>query len=251
MFFILTRVLRLLGCLVIGLFLVTFTFPALPERRRLALVRWWAKRILRIFSIRLHVQHPERLPPGGALLVMNHISWIDIYVLQAFQPAYFIAKADIASWPLIGYLCARAGTVFIERGKRHAVRAVNERVKHLLQQGAQVACFPEGTTTNGSYLLPFHANLLQAPLDVQAPLVPIALRYFDSAGKLAQAVDYSGNITLRQSMWAIWRAARLGGITAQLEVLPPCASVGARHELAQAAQQAIAQATGLTVQVSR
>ncbi|RCS58519.1 lysophospholipid acyltransferase family protein [Parvibium lacunae] len=238
---------QLLGLLMLGLFLVTFGFPLLPESARLSLVRWWSRHILRIFSIRLQVNHPEALPPGGALLVLNHISWIDIYVLNSFRPVYFIAKADIARWPVIGYLCARTGTIFIERGKRHAVRAVNEKTRHLLQQGARIACFPEGTTTNGMHLLPFHANLLQPALDAGVPLVPVALRYFNAQGQLAKAVDYSGQITMWQTMCAMWGAASQGGLTARLDVLPPFASASSRHELAHAAQEAIVAQTGFVV----
>ena len=241
------KILRLLWLLVWGLTLVTLAFPVLNEKLRLALIRAWSKSMLRLFGIRLRVNHPENLPPGSAMVVLNHISWIDIYVLNAFRPAYFIAKADIANWPLIGFLCARCGTIFIERGKRHAVRAVNEKVKALLENGARVACFPEGTTTNGQHLIPFHANLLQAPLDVKAPVVPIALRYLDAQGNIAKSVDYSGSITMWQTMQAMWDAARQGGVTAQLDVLPPFASAGSRHELAHAAQQVIMEATGLSV----
>lgn len=241
------NLLRLAWLLIWGLITVTVVFPFLPAKLRQPIVRFWSRHMLRIFGLRVKLNHAERLPPGEAFLVLNHISWIDIFVVNAFRPAFFIAKADIARWPVIGYLCARSGTIFIERGKRHAVRAVNEKVTRLLDGGARIACFPEGTTTNGMHLYPFHANLLQAPLDAKSPIVPIALRYFDTQGQLSKAIDYSGDISMWHTMQAMWAAARQGGITAQLDVLPPFASAGSRHELAHAAQQAIAEATGLEV----
>ena len=112
------------------------------------------------------------LPPGR-LVVANHLSWLDIFAIDALCPASFVAKSEIARWPLVGTLVARAGTLFIERGRRHAVHRLIEHIERSLQAGGRVAVFPEGTTGAGHALLPFHANLIQAAVDAQAPVVPV------------------------------------------------------------------------------
>ncbi|NDH31227.1 MAG: 1-acyl-sn-glycerol-3-phosphate acyltransferase, partial [Betaproteobacteria bacterium] len=101
-------------------------------------------------------------PQPGELVVMNHISFIDILALDALRPVHFIAKSEIRKWPVIGILCDRTGTIFIERGKRHAVHDVLKTMANELRQGEVVSFFPEGTTSDGRQLLPFHANLFEA-----------------------------------------------------------------------------------------
>lgn len=178
------------------------------------------------------------------MLIANHRSWLDIFVIDALMPAQFVAKAEIRRWPAIGMLCALAGTHFIERHRRHAVRAVVHRLVDALRSGRRVAIFPEGMVNDGSELLRFHANLVQAAIDAQAPVVPVALRYLDRAGQDSRAVMYVGKVTFVQSLWQI-----LGEplTVAQISILPGiAASAGAtRHAIARDAEAAIRRALGL------
>ncbi len=127
----------------------------------------------------------RRGPAGSALA--NHVSWLDIFAINAMLPSRFIAKAEIGKWPLLGVLVSRSGTLFIERGRRHAVAAMNKTVREHLKLGETIVVFAEGTTTDGSELLPFHSNVIAPALDVGAEIWPIAIRYTERGKRSAAA----------------------------------------------------------------
>ena len=238
--------------LLVALLVIACGFPFFSQATRDRLLRWWSRRVLAIcgVTVRLVVSPSDASGEAaighgktGAMLIMNHVSWIDIYVIHTLRAARFVAKAEIAGWPLIGYLTARTGTVFIERGKRHAVRAANHRVAAILAEGGFVAVFPEGTTSDGSTLLPFHANLMQPVTAAAIPLVPAALRYVTRDGKPTRATAYIGDTNLFESIVTILRNAP---ILAELHLLAALDVNGrTRHEAAHAARTAIANALGL------
>ena len=227
-----------------GLFTVTVLFPLGREAFRRAAVRHWSRLLLRACGLRL-----RELPgpggrsltelPRGRMLVANHISWVDIFAMNAHCPASFVAKAEIAKWPLIGTLVARTGTLFIERGKRRAVHRMIEHIGRNLEAGGRVAVFPEGTTGDGRSLLPFHANLVQAAVEARVDVVPVGLRYLDTRGGRAAAIDYIGDTTFVASLWRI-----LGerGLCCEVHPLAPIPGGEAlsRHEIAERARAAIA-----------
>ena len=231
---------RLLRCvlhLARGLALVLLRFGALDAAARQAHVGRWSKQMLEVMGIAVRVE--GAVAPGGVLLVANHISWLDITALHAVVPqARFVSKADIQSWPLLSRLADAAGTLYLQRDrKRDALRVV-----HLLAQaladGHTVAVFPEGTTSNGRELLPFHANLLQAAIATQAPVQPIALRFSDAQGPISSAVEFVGATTLVESLW---RVACAEGVVAHIALLPARTSAGEdRRALAQALRGDIA-----------
>jgi 1-acyl-sn-glycerol-3-phosphate acyltransferase len=184
----------------------------------------------------------EALAPGS-FLVANHISWIDIFIIDSRCPASFVAKAEIADWPLVGTLVARTGNLFIERGRRHAVHRMIERLVHERGAGARVAVFPEGTTSDGRRLLPFHANLVEAAVRAGAPVVPLGLRYTTPEGGHAQAVEYIGDTTFVQSLLSIMARPR---ILCELHLLAPIATEGLRrHDIVERARADIAQGLAL------
>jgi 1-acyl-sn-glycerol-3-phosphate acyltransferase len=215
-----------------GLLIQMLCFWWLPAGARWPIISMWSRILLAICGLRL-VRHGE-VPAAGSMVVMNHISWIDIFVLMACAPSCFVAKAEIARWPLLGWLVSMAGTEFIDRGKRHAVRATLHRVRDRLLRGERVAVFPEGTTSSGEQLLPFHANLLQAAVEAGRPVAPIALSYLEGT-KPSVAAAYIGDMNLLQS---ITRIARAQQHVARLEVLPPLETNGfTRHQLAEQARE--------------
>jgi 1-acyl-sn-glycerol-3-phosphate acyltransferase len=170
------------------------------------------------------------------------VSWLDIFVINTLQPCRFVAKADIREWPLLGWLCAKAGTIFIARGKLRAVRRIFEYVVTTIRDGELVAFFPEGTTAAQGALLPFHSNLFEAAIDAAVPIQPVAVRYLDSAGQLAPQANFIGETTFAESLLTILRSEKL---SAQLIVLPVIDTTGAhRRELAAQAQSAINTALG-------
>lgn len=235
------RLARLVFHLLRGLATCAVVFPWAGARLRERLVRRWSARLLAICRVR--VEHmPGAAPLAHALIVSNHVSWLDIFVINALHPCRFVAKAEIRAWPVLGWLVAQAGTVFIARGNRRDLRHIFKGLVDALGQGQRVAFFPEGTTASQGQLLPFHANLLEAAIDAGVPVQPYALAYVDAGGGWHAAVDYTGETTFVDS---ILRILQGGAVVARLGCLQPIASAGAhRRELAAQARDAIAQALG-------
>src|SRR5438477_74301 len=151
-----------------GTLICLVIFPFLARPKRMQRVGWWSARMLRLLGVTLRPVGAPQLT--ATLLVANHISWLDILAINAVHPARFVSKADVRAWPLLGWLIECAGTLFIERErKRDALRVVHQ-VAQALQSGDTIAVFPEGTTSDGQGLLPFHANLLQAAIATASPV---------------------------------------------------------------------------------
>lgn len=190
-----------------GALICAFVFPFLAQPKRMGHVGWWCARMLRVLGITLCSRGAPH--EGVALLVANHISWLDILAINAVQPARFVSKADVRRWPLVGWLVACGGTLFIERErKRDALRVVHQ-VAQALQGGDTVALFPEGTTSDGHGVLPFHANLLQAAVSTGTAVQPLALRFSDSRQPVSAAAAYVGDTHLLRSLWSIVTTSRL------------------------------------------
>lgn len=192
------------------------------EATRALHVQWWSAKLLRLLGIRLTVGGRFQLVPQ--LLVCNHVSWLDIIALHAVYPqARFVSKADVRAWPLLGWLIGAAGTLFIEReSKRDALRVVHQMAE-ALKAGDTVAVFPEGTTSDGHALLPFHANLLQAAISTAVPVQPLLLRFSEPDHPVSARAAYIGDTTLVQSLWWI---ATARGLRAHVEILAMQPSTG-------------------------
>lgn len=232
-----------------GLVTVTFIFPRISYNRRDRIIARWSRWLLRACGIRLK----EELTPGASplgslkgqsLIVANHISWLDIFLMLASTSAHFVAKSEIASWPVVGRLVAGAGTLFIERGKRHAVHQLNERIQSMLATGRRIAVFPEGTTSDGKRLLQFHGNLLEPALRGDVPIIPVGVRYTDLQGRHSEAIDFTGDISLGQSLSNVLGAP---GFIATLYPLPPLVERGTRQQAAKAARHALAARLALPI----
>ncbi len=244
-----------------GILVAALLFRRLPAGACDALVRFWSRILLVALGIRLELESGQgarsagdgnagpvaqvaRAPRGGpgALLLINHVSWVDVFVVAALVPARFVAKSEIRSWPLAGWLAQAVGTLFIERGRRHAVARVNRAMADRLRAGQSIGIFPEGTTTDGTQLLRFHANLVQSALLAQAPVVPVALQYWqDEVPSVAAA--YIGQMNLIESILRILIAPRL---RVRLQFLPAIQDRdAARQAIAQQARHAISQALEL------
>jgi 1-acyl-sn-glycerol-3-phosphate acyltransferase len=143
----------------------------------------------------------------------------------------FVSKADIQLWPLLSRLADAADTLYLERErKRDALRVVH-LVAQALSEGQTVAVFPEGTTSDGHTLLPFHANLFQAAIATSTPVQPVALRFSDARVGVSPAVVFVGATTLLESLWRVACADRL---VAHITLLPARPSANAdRRALAQ------------------
>lgn len=189
--------------------LVAWLFPRWSALRQQQAIQQWSRQLLRILGIELRIQG-HALAGGPVLRVCNHISWLDIYVLFAVGHCRFVSKADVRHWPVIGRLTEAVGTLYVERAhKRDAVRVVHQMAQQLAS-GDIVVVFPEGTTSDGSTVLPFHANLLQAAIASQSPIQPLALAYRNAnTGCHSLAPVYIGQDSLLASIWRTSCAQRL------------------------------------------
>lgn len=218
-----------------GALTVLFVYPWSGDTRRMALKQRWSADILKVLSIRLEAELSQM--PMGSMVVANHTSWLDIFIINAAFPAAFVSKAEVRQWPLIGWLAAVNDTVFLQRGSRGHARQINQDIGGKLAAGKQVAVFPEGTTTDGTHVLHFHGALLQPALEAGRPITPLALAYLDTEGQLSKATRYDGDVSIGESLASILACREL---TARLQACTPLLpEEGSRKELAQRARAAI------------
>ncbi|MBS1189108.1 MAG: lyso-ornithine lipid acyltransferase [Rhodocyclaceae bacterium] len=224
-----------------GVATVALAYPFCNDAWRLELKHRWSRDMLDILGVRLEADLSHLVP--GSMVVANHISWLDIFIINAALPAAFVAKEEVRHWPLLGWLAAANDTVFLRRGSRGHARIINQEIAGLLAAGKPVAVFPEGTTTDGTHLLHFHAALLQPALAAGRPVVPVAISYWEPDGSRSLAPRYDGPITLGQSLAAILSRRRL---VARLVTTPALGGQGLdRRTVATAARAAISAAAAL------
>jgi 1-acyl-sn-glycerol-3-phosphate acyltransferase len=217
-----------------GLAIVLFRFPSLDARARRVRIRRWSRKLLHLLGV--DVRLTGELARPNVLVVANHVSWLDIFALHAVGPVRFIAKDEIARWPLIGRLVRGVGTLFIQRARRRDTHRVNREVANALAEGDLVAVFPEGTVTDGTRLLPFKGSLLQPIVDAAGHVQPVAIRYRTRAGEHAFAAAYHDT----HFLGSFWRICGQHAIVAELVAMPPLAAAGRhRRELARAAEDAV------------
>lgn len=202
----LVRLLQAAAHVLAGLWTIRTRFHRLDADACAAEVQRWSVRMLAIMGVALRVQ--GEVPGRGPLLqVANHLSWLDILVMNAARPSRFVSKADVQRWPVLGLLITGAGTLYIERESRRDAMRVVHRVAERLRAGDVISVFPEGTTGDGSELLTFHANLFQAAISAEAPVMPVALRFVHAeTGAPHPAPVFVGDTTLLASIWATLRA---------------------------------------------
>ena len=192
---------RALLHILVGFFTILLVFPRLSQAQKEIRIQVWSLKMLHCIAIKLVVTGPPAAN-GPMLLIANHISWLDITSLHAARFCRFVSKADIKQWPFIGKLAIGIGTLFIERESRRDAMRVVHHMTESLRAGDVIGVFPEGTTSDGLTLLPFHANLFQAAIAANAPVQPVALQFVDRAtGKHSAAPCYINDDTLVGSVW--------------------------------------------------
>lgn len=139
------------------------------------ITRWWSATLIRRFG--LQIESRGEVLSGPVMVVANHVSWLDIVLINSQRATGFVAKSEIARWPGVGWLAGHAGTIYHQRGNTDSLVAVMEQMVRELRAGNAVGVFPEGGSGDGSRVRTFHARIFQAALDAQAPIQPAALRY--------------------------------------------------------------------------
>ena len=187
--------------ILVGFFTIMLRFPRISQADRERRIQVWSQKMLGCLGITLVVKG-QRGTTGPMLLMANHISWLDITSLHAARFCRFVSKADIKQWPVIGSLATGVGTLFIERASRRDAMRVVHHMTERLRAGDVIGVFPEGTTSDGQSLLPFHSNLFQAAISANVPIQPVALQFVDQAsGHISLAPCYVGDDSLWRSLW--------------------------------------------------
>jgi 1-acyl-sn-glycerol-3-phosphate acyltransferase len=235
------RLARALLLLVRGVLIAAVLLGGADVRRRNRHMQPWCAALLDILGVEVVVRGALPQHDAPVFIAANHVSWLDIWALNAVRPGLFVAKSEIRGWPVVGWLAARVGTLFIERARRTDTRRTNERiVARLAVPGEQVTVFPEGTTTDGSVVRPFHASLLQPAVAAHARVHPLAIRYTGVGGAPSTAAAYIGDMSLAQSMWRIAGAI---GLRVELHFQQPIEpGARTRRELAALAQARVTEA---------
>ncbi|MGW3041356.1 lysophospholipid acyltransferase family protein [Kitasatospora sp. NPDC001159] len=246
----LRRALRLAACLTAVLAGVLLSLPVrlLPHGARDRLIRLWARVLLRTLGVTVRLGPPGTPVPGravggGALVVANHVSWLDIPLLAAGRPGRSLAKTEVRQWPVLGRLVAWGGTVFLDRDRLRALPDTVAAVAEVLRSGQPVIVFPEGSTWCGRESGRFRPALFQAAVEAGTFVQPVTIRYRLADGRPTSAPAFIGDDGLLTSLA---RVVAVRGLVADVTFLPPIpppgpqpTRAGARRELARAAQAAV------------
>ena len=229
-------VLKLLNALL----LIGVVFPHIRPSERDAIIERWCREVLDVLSIRLNLHGetpPERV--SSVLFVANHVSWMDILVINACRRVRFVAKAEVRRWPLVGWMAARTGTLFLKRTSPRELARVTKSVATVLRRGHCIALFPEGTTTDGTALHAFHSGLFESAIAAEALVWPVAITYTRPDGSRDPNLAFVGTQSLVSAIVNV-----LGRPTTQAQVsfsTPVTSATGDRRELTAWCHQAIEQ----------
>ena len=190
-----------------GLLAVSVIYPWSGAAARAWMNRSWSRALLWTCGLRVSARG-QPLASGPVLFVANHVSWLDIFVMNSLRPTAFVAKQEIRRWPVVGWLVAGAGTLFIERGSRRAMHAVGQAMQARFERNEAVGLFPEGTTSDGLSLLPMHTGLLEPARFGGVPIQPLALVY-SNGGARSRFPAFVGEETLVRNLFRILGARHL------------------------------------------
>src|SRR5207249_3600701 len=171
--------------------------PFVRRSRRLdargAWLHGWCRFACRVLGIRIRTHGSM---PSSGLLVSNHLSYLDIVVLSSIRPCVFVAKRDVARWPLFGWLAHAAGAIFVDRERRLSSPRVVNGIRDAIAGGSVVVLFPEGTSSDGSTVLPFKSALLESAVQLRCSIASGSIEYALNDGSVADEVCYWREMTL-------------------------------------------------------
>ncbi len=233
------RAFFLILLLLSGLLIAAILLPFMSRAVRDVVTRQWSRCLMLVCGVKV-VQHGSPILNGPVLWVANHVSWIDIFILNSWRATSFIAKQEIRKWPVIGWLVARAGTVFIDRGQRNAITRVSETMKSLFERNVCVGLFPEGTTSDGMDVKNFSTSLFEPAMRAQVAIQPLALVFWYE-GQRSGRMAFIGDQTLVGNIWVLLSARH---VCVEVYCLSPVTRTGEaptmpRAELANRVREAI------------
>lgn len=206
------KYLRLLSAFANAFFILWFKFAHATREKKLAHIQSWSTHVLDVMGVEINITSSS-IPirsNKNQLLVANHVSWLDVLVIQALHPSVFVAKSEVRHWPLLGSLAHACGVVFVDRSSSNSARKMVDDVSSALHQGYCVAGFPEGTSSEGYDVGLFHANLFEAAIHRDIEVVPLALRYTDAhTGALCLRAAFVGEIGFIESLHRTMTTANL------------------------------------------
>ena len=226
-----------IGVFVVAVILVSvFYLHWVSPKKKFHLMQTWCTHFVRLTGIQMQVS--GEVLDSTCLVVANHSSFFDIFAITSIQPARFIAKEEIRSWPIFGFIAQSVNTLFIRRQDKRMIRSVNEQIAQALSRQEPIVLFPEGKCTDGLALAPFKPSLLEPAVLSQTPVQPIALSYEIDGQRTSRASYY--NISLLQCLINIVTTPK---IVLKATVLPAIDTAGkTRHVVAQEASQSVARA---------
>ena len=203
-----------LTAIVLRYWLIRMRGPLTHERRALWL-HWACSLVLCSLGIHYHV---EGQPPSSGLVVANHLSYLDILILSAAMPCFFVAKAEINSWPYFGWAARKGGTLFIDRSSLASAWKVASLIATRLTLPIPILFFPEGTSTDGSSVQRFHAWLFEPAVRCGAPVTAAAVRYVLADGTQERDLCWFGNDAFLPHLW---KALGTAGFRAEVQFGEP------------------------------
>lgn len=208
---------RIIAHVLMGLCILITIFPFAQQQTKKHHIQRWSKQLLALFRLKVKLTNADLLPKtGGYLIAANHISWIDIASIHSFLPCRFVAKSEVAGWPIFGWMAKQTGTLFIRRdNKRHGKEIATQLEELLLKE--PICIFPEGTSTAGDRVLPFKTNLFEPAAQTKVKTFPMAIRYLDEHHNYSDATAFIGDMTLIDSITKMLRAK---AITVELVFAP-------------------------------
>lgn len=165
----------------------------LHEHTRIEVLHRWSRRTLPRMGIRVAV---AGTPAGAGLIASNHLSYLDILVYSAIAPCAFVAKREVRAWPAVGWIATLAGTIYVDRSRRSETHTIQPEIQFALAAGLRLFLFPEGTSSDGARVLPFHSSLFQPAVELQVPVSAASIEYAIPDGAAAAEACYFGTMKL-------------------------------------------------------
>ncbi len=165
----------------------------LSEQTRMDVLHRWSRRTLPRMGIAIEAAGP---PMAAGLIASNHLSYLDILVYSAIAPCAFVSKREVRSWPGVGWIATLSGTIYVDRSRRSETHAIQPEIQSALNSGLRLFLFPEGTSSDGSTVLPFHSSLFQPAVDLQAPVSAAHIAYTIPDGNSGTEACYWGTMRL-------------------------------------------------------